>query len=47
VINAQSDHHLLIEKFIVLEFSLKEKRLAVFKKAVPLLRRELVVSLLL
>jgi len=42
-----SDHHLLIDRFFVLEFLLKEKLLAVFKKAVPLLRIELVVSLLL
>jgi len=47
VINAQSDHHLLMGRFTVLEISLKGKHLAVFKKAVPLLRKELVVSLLL
>jgi len=47
VINAESDHHLLMDRFSVLEILLKGKRLAVFKKAVPLLRTELVVGLLL
>jgi len=47
VISAQSDHHLLMDRLTVIEILLEEKHLALFKKAVPLLRGELVVILLL